>query len=85
MKRVILLILLIAIITLVSCDIVDPDDTILVQSPQDTEESSTDNTNETTVSDTTASPNTAPPTTSAPETTENPEEDTYNKDYSGRY
>ena len=85
MKKFILVILLIVIVTLVSCDIVDPNDTILVQSPQDTVNSATDSSNETTESDTTISPDTSTPITSALETTNAPEEETYNKDYSGRY
>lgn len=85
MKKFILVILLIVIVTLVSCDMVDPNDTILVQSPQDTVNSATDSSNETTESDTTISPDTSTPITSAPETTNVPEEETYNKDYSGRY
>ena len=73
---------------LVSCDTVDPNDTILVQNPQSTEESTSPSDNPTiepTPDNTEQNSDTLAPGTTSPDTTDAPIEDTYDKDYSGRY
>ena len=85
MKKLILLVLVILSITLLSCDKVDPNDTILVQSPHDSEDATYNQTPETTNPITSESEDTLPSITSVPESTVSPPEETYDKDYSGRY
>jgi len=81
MKKIILFFLIIFMLTLLSCDKVGPGDTLLVQSPND----STEGSSESDTASTDTPNNTSAPETSSPIVTDAPTEDTYNKDYSGRY
>ena len=88
MKKNILIFIIVLTIMLVSCDTIDPNDTILVQSPQNTEEATLppeDPTIEPIPDITEPNSDTLAPDTSSPDTTDTPAEDTYDKEYSGRY